>query len=111
MMEGIEILSQEVCNEFNIRACFACVILFMIIGMAFDFCKDLSDGVVGALLGIILGIFIYAIIFEAIMPEKYIKYNVTISESVSMTEFNDRYEIIDVYGKIYTIREREDENK
>lgn len=106
MMEGIEILSQEVCNEFNIIAFFACVILFMIIGMAFDFFKDLSDGVVGALLGIILGIFIYAIIFEAIIPEKYVKYKVTVTEDVSMTEFNDRYEIIDVDGKIYTIREK-----
>ena len=106
MIEGIEILSQEVCNEFNIIAFFACVILFMMIGMAFDFFKDLSDGVVGALLGIILGIFMYAIIFEAIMPEKYVKYKVTISEEVSMTEFNDRYEIINVDGKIYTIRER-----
>ena len=107
MIEGIEILSQEVCNEFNIIAFFACVILFMIIGMAFDFFKDLSDGVVGALLGIILGIFIYAIIFEAILPKKYIKYKVTISESVSMTEFNERYQIMDIDGKIYTIRERE----
>ena len=109
MIEGIEILSQEVCNEFNIIAFFACVILFMIIGMAFDFFKDLSDGVVGALLGITLGIFIYAIIFEAIMPEKYVKYNVTISESVSMTEFYEQYEIIDIDGKIYTIREKNDD--
>ena len=108
MIEGIEILSQEVCNEFNIIAFFSCVIMFAIIGMAFDFFKDLSDGVGGAILGIILGIFMYAIIFEAILPEKYVKYKVTISEEVSMTEFNDRYEIIDVDGKIYTIREKND---
>lgn len=106
MIEGIEILSQEVCNEFNIRAFFACVILFMIIGMAFDFCKDISDGVVGAFLGIILGIFMYAIIFQVIIPDKYIQYKVTISEDVSMTEFNDRYEIVDVDGEIYTIRDK-----
>ena len=104
----MEILSQEVCNEFNIIAFLACVILFMIIGMAFDFFKDLSDGVVGAFLGIMLGIFMYAIIFEAILPDKYIQYKVTISEDVSMTEFYNRYEIIDVDGKIYTIKEKND---
>ena len=108
MIEGMEILSQEVCNEFNIIAFLACVILFMIIGMAFDFFKDLSDGVVGAFLGIMLGIFMYAIIFEAILPDKYIQYKVTISEDVSMTEFYNRYEIIDVDGKIYTIKEKND---
>ena len=109
MIEGIEILSQEVCNEFNIRAFLACVILFMIIGMAFDFFKDLSDGVVGAILGIFLGIFMYAIIFETILPEKYVKYKVTVTEDVSMTEFYKQYEIIDVDGKIYTIREKNDD--
>lgn len=111
MIEGIEILSQEVCNEFKIVPFLVCAILFMIIGMAFDFFKDLSDGVVGAFLGIILGIFMYAIIFEGILPEKYVKYKVTISEDVSMTEFYDQYEIIDIDGKIYTIMERDDENK
>ena len=109
MIEGIEILSQEVCNEFNIRAFFACVILFMIIGMAFDFFKDLSDGVVGALLGIILGIFIYFIIFHVIIPDKYIQYKVTVSEEVSMVEFYEKYEIIDVDGAIYSIREKNDD--
>lgn len=35
------------------------------------------------------------------------QYKVTIDDSVSMTEFLDKYEIIDQDGKIYTIRERE----
>ena len=108
MIEGIEILSQEVCNEFNIRAFFACVILFMIIGMAFDFFKDLSDGVCGAILGLFLGMIIYGIIFHVVIPEKYFKYKVTITEDVSMTEFYERYEIIDVDGNIYTIKEKND---
>ena len=111
MIEGIEIRSQEVFNEFNVRAFFACMFLFMIIGLAFDFIKDISDGVVGAILGLALGLIIYVIIFQVIIPDKYIQYKVTISDSVSMTEFYDQYEIIDIDGEIYTIREREDENK
>ena len=35
------------------------------------------------------------------------QYQVTISDDVSMTEFNEKYEVIKVEGKIYTIREKE----
>ena len=37
----------------------------------------------------------------------YIEYNVIISDEVSLTEFNEKYEIIEQNGKIYTVRERE----
>lgn len=37
----------------------------------------------------------------------YIEYKVTIDDSVSMTEFMDKYEILDQEGKIYTVKERE----
>ena len=42
------------------------------------------------------------------IPErKYeIHYQVTVDNSVSMNEFQDKYEIIEVEGKIYTVRER-----
>lgn len=34
------------------------------------------------------------------------RYQVTVDDSVSMNEFQDKYEIIEVEGKIYTVRER-----
>lgn len=37
----------------------------------------------------------------------HIEYKVTIDESVSMTEFMDKYEIIDQEGKIYTVKEKD----
>ena len=37
----------------------------------------------------------------------YIEYKVTIDNSVPMTEFYQRYEILDQEGKIYTVKERE----
>lgn len=107
-MEGIEILSQEVCNELQLVPLLLCIMILSFIGMLIDLFNDLTDGIIGAFLGCILGIFIYAIIFHAIVPDKYIKYKVTISEDVSMTEFYEQYEIIDVDGKIYTIREKND---
>ena len=37
---------------------------------------------------------------------EYTQYKVTISDEVNFTEFNDKYEIIEQDGKIYTIKER-----
>lgn len=34
------------------------------------------------------------------------RYQVTVDDSVSMNEFQNKYEIIEVEGKIYTVRER-----
>ena len=45
------------------------------------------------------------------VPTGKYEYQVTINNSVSMTEFYDKYEIVEVEGKIYTIREKEQENE
>lgn len=51
---------------------------------------------------------LYPLICGCLIPEdKYeTRYQVTIDDSVSMNEFQDKYEIIEVEGKIYTVRER-----
>lgn len=55
----------------------------------------------GLVLGPIFG-------FGTCEPTKYeTQYKITIDDSVSMTEFLDKYEIVDQDGKIYTVRERE----
>lgn len=42
-----------------------------------------------------------------ITEDKYeTRYQVTVDDSVSMNEFQDKYEIIEVEGKIYTVRGR-----
>lgn len=52
-----------------------------------------------------LGLFI----FVHAKPAKTINtYSVIIDDSVSMTEFYDKYEVLDIQGKIFTITERED---
>lgn len=107
MMDGIEILSQSVCTETNGTALFLCTLICIILGLIIDLCNDLSDGIFGAIAGCIVGMFAYAIIFQCIFPVKFIKYKVVISEEVSMMEFYEKYEIIDVDGAIYTIRDKE----
>lgn len=44
-------------------------------------------------------------------PTKCItEYKVIISDEVSMSEFNKKYEIINQEGRIFTVREREEQN-
>ena len=51
---------------------------------------------------------ILTIICGCLIPKKEYetRYQVTVSDSVSMNEFQNKYEIIEVEGKIYTVRER-----
>lgn len=42
------------------------------------------------------------------VPTGKYEYQVTIDDNVSLNEFNERYEIIDKDGKIYTIKEKEE---
>lgn len=42
-------------------------------------------------------------------PSDIKQYQVTISDDVSMVEFNERYDVINVEGKIWTIVEKESE--
>lgn len=41
------------------------------------------------------------------VPNGECQYQVTISDNVSMVEFNERYEVIDIDGKILTIVEKD----
>ena len=51
---------------------------------------------------------VLTIVCVCLIPEdKYeTHYQVTVDNSVSMNKFQDKYEIIEVEGKIYTVRER-----
>lgn len=61
--------------------------------------------VIAAIFVGMLGLFIFA----HAKPAKTINtYSVIIDDSVSMTEFYDKYEVLDIQGKIFTITERED---
>lgn len=41
------------------------------------------------------------------IPNGKYEYQVTVDDTVSMSDFNEKYEIIKIDGKIYTIREKE----
>ncbi len=70
-----------------------------------------ADGTGGYLVfiaGMFLGL-LSLFIFAHAKPAKIIPtYMVLIDDSVSMVEFYDKYEVLEIQGKIYTITERED---
>lgn len=69
------------------------------------------DGAGGGIF-FIAGIFVMMLsifMFAHAKPAKTINtYSVIIDDSVSMTEFYDKYEVLNIKGKIFTITERED---
>lgn len=81
---------------------FIAVIVSIICLVSGDGCGGLL--VVGSLI-IAIGLFI----FSHAAPAKIIStYKVIIDDSVSMVAFYNKYEVLNVEGKIYTIIERED---
>lgn len=106
MIHGIEILSEYTTGGtpvawnviFTILA-----VLGLIIFLAG--CAGEDDGALG------VGILVLAISLEMIIivifasePE-HTQYKITISDDVNLVEFLEQYEIIDIEGEIYTIRE------
>ena len=77
----------------------AIVALFALLKYGCDSWKEFAILVVCVVLFIVCG---------CLIPEdKYeTHYQVTVDNSVSMNEFQNKYEIIEIEGKIYTVRER-----
>ena len=109
MLNGVEILSQEVVPIMEINehiflfGWIIGIILLIIINIKVD--AILSIVVFFSVIAISLGL-------SCGIPRKtgeYTQYKVTISEEVNFVEFNEKYEVLEQDGKIYTIKERIDE--
>ena len=77
----------------------AIVALFALLKYGCDSWKEFAILVVCVVLFIVSGCLIPKDKYET-------RYQVTVDNSVSMNEFQNKYEIIEVEGKIYTVRER-----
>ena len=118
-MNGVEILAtEEVATAFTFNWV-GCFIWFGVALGAFIIAGAIAslvhDDVVllgaMAIVGIIFSVAIGVLIgFCDGTPTEYeTQYKVTISDEVPMNDFLERYEIIDQEGKIYTVREIEDD--
>lgn len=116
MLEGIEILNQmEITTkaEWISRAVIICTVLMIIFGITTITAAALNKDIFTIVMFILTVISVIAILIFIILdtktnvPTGKYEYQVTINDNVSMTEFYEKYEIIKVEGKIYTIREKE----
>lgn len=116
-MQGVEILTTtQLITEWatNWTAFWVtCAIIFAIL-LVIGIIKGIEDGdifefigfsVTGVVFGALGGALIGGVLLST--PVDYeTHYKVTISEEVSMAEFYEHYEVVDQDGKIFTIREK-----
>lgn len=111
-MEGIEILNtyehQIFQPLFVVLGGVIGTVLGIVISYLLDQYFDISDTVAQGFI-IIIGLcgIIIGTIISCSMAGKETRYEVTIDDSVNYKEFTEKYEVIEVNGKIYTIAEKE----
>ena len=117
-MSGVEILNQTTVYETDMHwwILILCASIGLLIGLAISIYNWVQYGfeasfilltvavtVVGAWIG-----FLFVFLTEHKTDTvDYIEYKVTISDEVNFNNFSDKYEILDQEGKIYTVKERE----
>ena len=112
MIPGIEVLAQEVIsgpNDGLIALGFVFTILFIvgsIFLLALSFIDDVPLLAGIATLCLVLAFLIGSETNKEMNKKPYTEYKVLISDEVSWNEFNERYEVINQEGKIYTIKEK-----
>ena len=121
-MDGVTILNEievvRVVNEtFNSTAgCIALIVTVLICAIAGFFtgrldCSELLSTLTGGMIGIILGL-IFMAVFGTMFrypPETVtiMQYEVTVDDSVSLTDFYEHYNIIEQRGDIFVVEEKE----
>jgi uncharacterized membrane protein YagU involved in acid resistance len=116
-MQGVEILtSAQVVTEWspNMTAFWITVVVVLAVAIISGVIYSIQEydwsllGMTtffGAILGFSLGMFASDVLFK--LPVAYeTQYKITVSDEVSLTEFYERYEVIDQDGKIFTVREK-----
>ena len=106
-MNGVEILASTEVTQLDPSPLVffgATVIIFI----AFCLVAFVADSEILVIVGAVLAIFVGIITSLAFASKTYeTQYQVTISEDVNFVEFNNKYEILNQEGKIYTVKEKE----
>ena len=109
MLNGIEVLNESYVNKDFPLWILIFVIILLVIGVFCIFGIEMKTKLIGILSLTICLICLFCGIIIANKPSNIKQYQVTISDDVSIVEFNERYDVIDVEGKIWTIVEKEGE--
>ena len=100
LMPGVEVLAQNTFNTLTVGQLILLTTGIFIIVISILLLLVDNVFIYGVMVGILLLLFC-----KMIPNEKIVEYKVTINENVSLIEFNEKYEIIEQNGKIYTIKE------
>ena len=113
-MPGVEILNttihyKEVLPTWVIIVIIAIIVIpavALLIGVIHD--KDLLStiGRISLIFGLCVALLMGTKIRQTTNQIDYIEHEVLINDSVSLTEFNEKYEIVSQKGKIYVVREK-----
>ena len=98
-----------ICSEFS--PLYIIFIVTTIFGLGMVIASIINDWGVGLTVSFLLVFAVSAIMLvftPTITADKVTTYKVIIDDSVSFTEFTDKYEIKDQEGKIFTIYEKTD---
>ncbi len=103
-INGIEVLDKTEIKEPTVIGGIIALVVFVLLVIVWLKIDDES------LFCGFVSVFVALLVFFAIQkPTGEYKYKVTIDDTVSLTEFTEKYEITDQEGKIYTIRLKESE--
>lgn len=112
MIDGITVLSEQ--SFGGTKEVIIGIILCILGGFAIAglgaFMADLDlNGVWIIVFGFITSVLLFVIFVAGgfISFNPYLKYKVTIEDEVRFNDFNEKYEIINQEGQIYTVKERE----
>ena len=100
-MNGVEVLNTITGNGLNVAfvVVASVLLIFSIILLIFN------DSEVMSIVGVLL-----AIVFLVVAVQRKTQYEVTISDDVSFKEFNEKYEVIEQDGDIFTVEMRENDD-
>lgn len=116
-MPGVEILNttihyKEVLPTWAIIVIIAIIAIPMLIAVIGQISGSeliKCTGISFLLVGIVFAAFIGIISLKPTDKINYIEHEVLIDDSVSLTEFNEKYEIVRQKGKIYVVRDKEND--
>ena len=113
-MPGVEILNTTIYYKdvlptwaiIFIIAVLAIPMILIIIGKTFDIDSIFRYGVIFLVIGVLACVAVCLLTCQPAHTIDYIEHEVLVDDSVSFTEFNEKYEIVSQKGKIYIIREK-----
>ena len=116
-MPGVEILNttihyKEVMPTWVLIVIIAIIVIpamAMLIGSSVHSDLLFTIGSISFILGFVLALIIGSTIRQTTNQIDYIEHEVLVDDSVSLTEFNEKYEIVNQKGKIYVVREKEND--